>query len=301
MSFFKRKKEINNVKHNVFWWIGIAILAIYCLTILYVVYWLLISSVKTYTEYMRFPYQWPKNFKLSNYSEVFEYLYVKVYKDGVPYVYRFPQLVSTSLLFGVLMPLPGLWWTACMAYVIATYKKFWYNKFIYELGVLLMVMPLVGTLPAAMKVAKFLNTYDNLPMTLLLNTGSFSGMRFLMLYASFKGVSQTYKEACFIDGGNDYTAFFRIALPLVLPTLIVFYFLDFIGQWNAYEQFLIWYPSYANLAYGMYIFQNNISLYGVGYPTVLAGFVIIAVPSIILYMLSSSKLVDSVRIGGLKG
>ena len=188
-----------------------------------------------------------------------------------------------------------------MAYVISTYRKFWYNKFLYELGVLLMVMPLVGTLPASMKVAKFLNTYNNLPMTLLLSTGSFSGMRFLMLYAAFKNVSTTFKEACFIDGGNDFTAFFRISLPLVMPTLIVFYFLDFIGQWNSYEQFLIWYPSYANLAYGMYIFQNNIALYGVGYPTVLAGFVIIAIPSIILYMASSSKLVESVRIGGLKG
>lgn len=295
------KRELNNMKRNIFWWIGILVLAIYCLSILYVMYWLLTSSVKTYTEYMRFPYQWPQKFKWSNYKEVFDYMYIKVYKNGVPYIYNFADLVGNSLLFAFLMPLPALWWTACMAYVMSTYRKFWYNRFLYELGVLLMVMPLVGTIPAAMKVSKFLHTYDNLPMTLLLSTGTFSGMRFLMLYSSFKAVSTTYKEACLIDGGNDYTAFFRIALPLVLPTLIVFYFLDFIAQWNSYEQFIVWYPSYANLAYGMYRFENNIALYGVGYPTVLAGFVIIAVPSVVLYMLSSSKLVDNVRIGGLKG
>ena len=296
-----KKNNLNNMKRNVFWYISIVILVLYCLSILYVMYWLLISSVKTYTEYMRFPYQWPKNFKLENYAEVFEYMYLKIYKDGVPYIYGFWDLVGNSLMFAFLKPLPGLFWTACMAYVISTYRKFWYNRFLYELGVLLMVMPLVGTLPASMKVAKFLGTYDNLPMTLLLSTGSFSGMRFLMLYSSCKGVSTTYKEACLIDGGNDYTAFFRIALPLILPTLIVFYFLDFIGEWNSYEQFIIWFPSYANLSYGMYIFQNNISLYGVGYPTVLAGFVIISIPSIVLYALSSSKLVENVRIGGLKG
>lgn len=301
MLFFKKRKELNNMKRNPVWYICTAILFIYCLTILYVMFWLLTSSVKTYTEYVRFPYQWPQNFKWSNYSEVFEFMYVKVFRDGVPYIYRFSQMVGTSVMFGVLMPLPALWWTACIAYVISTYKKFWYNRFLYELGILLMVMPLVGTLPAQMKVNKFLGTYDNLPMTLLLSGGSFSGMRFLMLYASFKGVSSTYKEACLIDGGNDFTAFFRIALPLVLPTLVVFYFMDFVAQWNSYEQFLIWYPSYANLSYGMYIFQNNIALYGVGYPTVLAGFVIVAVPSVVLYMAVSSKLVENVKIGGLKG
>ena len=298
---FKKKVKLNSMKRSIGWYVCTAILMLYCLTILYVMFWLITSSLKSYTEYVRFPYQWPKNFKWTNYIEVFEYMYVKVYKNGVPYIYTFKDLVGNSLLFALTMPLPGLWWTMCMAYVISTYRKFWYNKFLYELGVLLMVMPLVGTLPASMKVAKFLHTYNNLPMTLLLSTGSFSGMRFLMLYAAFKSVSTTFKEACFIDGGNDFTAFFRISLPLVMPTLIVFYFLDFIGQWNSYEQFLIWYPSYANLAYGMYIFQNNIAVYGAGYPTVLAGFVIIAIPSIILYMASSSKLVESVRIGGLKG
>ena len=297
----KKNKELNNMKRNAVWWIATGILFVYCLTILYVMYWLITNSLKSYTEYVRFPYQFPKKFKWDNYKEVFEYMYVKINKNGQPYYYRFEHMVGTSVLFGLLMPLPGLLWTSCMAYVICTYKKFWYNKVLYELGVLLMVMPLVGTLPASMKVAKFLGTYDNLFMTLILNTGSFSGMRFLMLYATFKGVSTTYKEACLIDGGNDYIAFFKIALPMALPTIIVFYFMDFIAQWNSYEQFLIWFPSYANLSYGMYIFQNNISLYGVGYPTVLAGFVIVAVPSVLLYMAISSKLVENVKIGGLKG
>ena len=104
-----------------------------------------------------------------------------------------------------------------------------------------------------------------------------------------------------IDGGNDYTAYFRIALPMILPTLVVFYFLDFVAEWNQYESFLIWFPSYANLSYGMYVFSQNISLYGVGYPTVLAGFVIVAVPAIVLYMLISNGLVKNMKIGGLKG
>ena len=289
------------MKKNVWWYVGTLILAIYCLTLIYVVFWMITSSLKSYTEYVRFPYQWPKKVVWNNYAEVFKYMQVKIIKDGQPYIYRFEHMLGTSLLFALVRPLPGLWWTTCLAYVISTYKKFWYNRVIYEVGIFLMVMPLVGTLPASLKVAKFIGTYNNLGMTLLMDRGSFSGMRFLMLYASFRSVSTTYKEACMIDGGNDYTAFFRIALPMIVPTIVVFYFLDFVAEWNSYEQFLIWFPSYANLAYGMYVFQNNISLYGVGYPTVLAGFVIVAVPSIILYTLISNGLVQNLKIGGLKG
>jgi ABC-type glycerol-3-phosphate transport system permease component len=96
---------------------------------------------------------------------------------------------------------------------------------------------------------------------------------------------------------------FKIILPMVLPTCATLFVLDFITQWNAYESFLIWYPSTPNIAYGMYTFQNNASQ-GSGaatVPEILAGFIMCMIPSSILY-LSTQKLIQSkFTVGGLKG
>lgn len=297
----KKSNGLVNVKRNPVWWICTALIGLYCLSIVYVIYWLLISSGKSYLEYTRFPYQFPKAWSFKNFGYVFEYLSVPVNKNGQQYTYGFWDMFGTSLLFSALMPLPGLIWTTFFAYGISTFHKYWYNKALYNLGVLLMVIPIVGSLPTQMIIAKRVGTYNNLFMSLLLSGGGFSGMTFMIIYASFKGVSQTYREACLIDGGNNYTAFFKLAIPMVSPTLFVFYVLGFVSQWNNYESFLIWFPSYANLAYGMYMFQNNIQLYGVGYPTVLAGLVIVSIPSMVLYLVVNQGFAKNITVGGIKG
>lgn len=298
---FKKRNGRNSTTNNVVFWLMWFILVLYCLSIIGVVYWMVTASFKSYFEYTLRPYQFPQYFRWENYSDVFKYLYVKVTRGGQKVELGFFDLLGSSFLYSLLMPIPSLFWTVCFAYGISTFRRYWYNNFLYNLGILLMVVPLVGSLPISMRVAKLIGIYDNMPRAWLLSGGSFSGMRFLMLYGIFKNVSPTYREACLIDGGNNYTAFFRLSIPLVFPSIVCFYFLDFIAWWNNYETFLIWYPSYANLGYGMYVFQNNINLYGVGYPVVLAGFVLVSIPAIILYIVINQGLTKNLTFGGLKG
>ena len=297
----KSKYRIKGLKKGVLWYTIYIVMIIYCISIMYPIIWMIINSFKNYMEYVRFPYQLPKKWIFSNYAEVFEYMYTtkrvgtEIIKSG------FWDMFRTSALYSLLGPIPGIFWTTCMAYVSATFRKYWYNKLIFNIGIITMTIPLVGTLGVNLMWMKFLGTYDNLPLSVLLSAGSFSGTTFLIIRGNFMGVSSTYREAILIDGGNNWTAFFRLSLPMVSPVLFVLYFQGFVATWNSYESFLIYYPSYANLAYGMYIFQNNISLYGVGYPTVLAGFVIVAIPSVILFLLIQKGFNQNFNIGGLKG
>lgn len=298
-----RQKDLVNVKGNATWYICTALIALYCFSIVYVMYWLIISSGKSYFEYQIYPYQFPKKWTFENYGKVFEYLQVKITRNGQQYTYNFWDMFGTSFLFSLLMPIPSIVYQTIFAYGISTFNKYWYNKFLYNLGITLMIIPIVGSLPTQMMISKAVGTYNNLGMSLLLSGGGFSGMHFLMIYAAFKGVSSTYREACLVDGGSNYTAFLKLSVPLIAPTLFVFYILGFVAQWNSYEGFIVWFPSYANLAYGMYIFQNNISLYpeAGGTPTALAGFVIVSIPSMILYMLVHGKLSKNITLGGIKG
>ena len=85
----------------------------------------------------------------------------------------------------------------------------------------------------------------------------FSGMNFLLLYGAFKSLPWDYAEAVFIDGGNDYTAFFKMYLPMILPTVSTFVVANvatlFTNQANLYA-FFGEKVDYANQTLGYYLF-----------------------------------------------
>ncbi|HAS56207.1 MAG TPA: hypothetical protein DCR94_02960, partial [Firmicutes bacterium] len=84
------------------------------------------------------------------------------------------------------------------------------------------------------------------------------------------------------------------------------FLLSFLGAWNDYASFKIWLPSYSNLAYGLYEFQDNVlNLAGGGnagtVPMVMAGFTIVVIPTILVYFLSQKLIMSKFTVGGLKG
>lgn len=190
-----------------------------------------------------------------------------------------------------------------MAYVMSRFR-FRGNRFLYNLGIVLMLIPIVGNTASTMIIYKKWNLYDNLYAVLFIPPSTaFSGMNFLVLYGALKAIPLTYSEAAYLDGASEYTVMFRIIIPMVIPTCATFYLLGFIASWNAYESYLIWYPSTPNLSYGMYKYTRSATT-GAGalsMPEILAGLTFATLPSTILY-LSFQKIIRSkLTVGGLKG
>ena len=191
--------------------------------------------------------------------------------------------------------------TTCVAYVLSRYK-FAGSNFLYMLGIFIMVTPIIGSTPSMMVVRRALGIYNNMFMTILTqNATTFSGLNFMILYAAFKNLSSGYSEAARIDGAGHFLIMFKVMIPLVLPTCAVIFILAFIGHWNEYSVFLIWLPKYANLAYGMYLFQKDASFYGATINEIMAGFAIACIPSATLYILSQKLITSNFNVGGLKG
>ena len=156
---------------------------------------------------------------------------------------------------------------------------------------------------SALIVKKELGVYNNMLMTLLTSPSvAFSGMNFLMMYAAFKSVSWEYAEAVFIDGGGHLRVFLSIMFPMVLPNFWVLVLLSVISSWNDYTTFLYWLPSYANIAIGVYKFQYTARIeLGTTMPQILACFVIVSVPIVILYISFQKIITANFMVGGLKG
>ena len=282
----------------------IALIA-YCLSLLLPLIWMVYSSFKSSREFDNFPFQLPEVWLFENYVTLVKNLRVKVFTTKGWLEYGIVEMFGYSIVWSVGSSLFNLFLTTVMAYCLAKYD-FWYCKLLFSIGMFVMVIPIVGNMPSLMLIRKKLGIYDNMLLTLLTDPACvFAGMNFLILYNVFKKIPWAYAESVFVDGGNNYTAFFRINLPIAVPTCIALFVLDFFAKWNDYTTFLFWLKSYPNLAYGIYIFQNDVAsgkIPGVeGMPTVLAGFTLVALPSIILYFTTQKMILTRFNVGGIKG
>ena len=125
-------------------------------------------------------------------------------------------------------------------------------------------------------------------------------MSFLIFRSAFKAMPREYKEVASIDGAGHFTIM-MIYVRLLMPLFIAYLMLGFVGNWNDYMTNVIWLPSYPNLAYGIYVFQNNATIYGFTVPEILAGFIIVAIPAVILWTVAQKFVGDRIVAGSFKG
>ena len=297
----ENKQKVSNIIAKTLYWILFLSLIVYCISLLLPLIWLVLTSFKSTEEYVLDVFGLPKEFRWKNYLEVFEEFKLPYLKDGRRVLYGLVPMFFWSLVYTFSSNAFGLLLTVMCAYVLSSFD-FRGKNFIFNVGIVVMTIPLVGTGLTSMILKKNLGIHDN--MLLFILTGpstAFSGFHFMILYGAFKGVSRTYREAVYIDGGGNYVAFFRIVLPMIMPTVTALFIMCIAGAWLDYNTFLIWLPSYPNIGVGIFSFESQATKLGVSAPVVMASFVVVIIPTIIIYILSQNVILSKFTIGGLKG
>ena len=280
---------------KVVYWVLWGDLIIYALSMLVLPVYMLITSLKADNlECMYNPFGLPAKLNWSNFSEIFVIIDEQL-EDSVG------SMFAVSFLTSVLTPLIGTFFTACFAYVEAKYE-FFGRRFFFALGIAIMILPIVGSMPSAMQINKALGVYDNLFLNILTSpVGCFWGTNFLLMYGAFKSIPWDYAEAAQIDGAGRYRIFFDFYLRMALPQAVVLMVLGFMGTWNDYGTYLVWLPSTPNISYGMYLFNLRAGAYRVSLPELMAGFTMVMIPTVILYACTQKIINRKFMVGGLKG
>ncbi len=282
-------------------WSLVGFLALaYCISLLLPLVWMFYSSFKGMDDYIENKFALPKAWHIENYLKTLYWLNNQT--DGIHY-YGLGQMLFNSLYYAVISNLGSIFWTSAVAYVMARFT-FVGNKFIYSLGIIIMLLPIVGSGTTSIMFMQKINLYDKMYISILIPSATpFSGLNFMMLYSAFKAIPHDYSDAARIDGANEYRIMFQIVGPMVLPTMATFFILGFVSSWNSYESFLINYPSTPNLAFGMWTFQQYAGngREGATQPQVLAGLTLCMIPSAILYISSQKLIYSKFTVGGLKG
>ena len=118
----------------------------------------------------------------------------------------------------------------------------------------------------------------------------------------FATLSKTYEEAAAIDGCPPAKTFWVIMLPLVQPALITVTIFNFLGVWNEFFMALIFASSERMTPVGVGLLQIvNSMKYTGDYGGLFAAVVIVFLPTFLLYIFLSEKIIAGVTGGGIKG
>ena len=270
--------------------------ALYSLTLLYPLFWMLLNSVREVADY-NIAIATKKAFSLNIVFDFSNYA-------------RVTEVIATTKFSYLDMVVNSLWTTAVSAFLaifMATICGYCLSKYdfalkgiLYGIAIVRMILPIVGSDGAALRFYGDTGLFDTPWYLILGGLGGLGGMQFLIMYGFFKNVHWAYAEAVFIDGGNDFTAFFKVMLPQAFSMMFLFFIMNFMGGWNDYGTYLIYMPSYTTLATGMYLVSNTLERTG-QMPMYYAGLVISMIPILTLFITFSNQILTQVTIGGIKG
>ncbi len=297
----KGEKAIDITAIILTWFFRILML-VYSISLITPIIWMVVNSFKGYQEsYLASALALPKVWVFENYINIFDKLVYKVYTAEGMLTYDIWNMIYYSVIFALATSTYSVVCISVTAYAVGRYKNK-LTKFLYALGIWLMIIPFTSDGGSGLLLRKQLGIYDNMTALILTAGGClFTGQYFLMEEALFEKLGKEYAEAAAIDGAGEWTIMLRIIFPLAMPLMTVVFVIGFIAAWNDYGTFMFLLPSYANLALGMYNFQLTASTEGATYPEVLAGFVIVAIPIIIMFTFSQKLMSRNLSIGGLKG
>ncbi|MDO5391905.1 MAG: carbohydrate ABC transporter permease [Eubacteriales bacterium] len=190
------------------------------------------------------------------------------------------------------------------AYVLSRFS-FRFNKiiqssFVSAMGVpvVMVILPLFSLI-AGMNILN--NTFFNRLTLIILYIGINVPYTTIFLLTFFSNISRTYEEAAAIDGCPPTKTFWKIMLPMAQSGIVTVTIFNFINIWNEYFLSLIFANSdkLKPVAVGLYGMINSMKYTG-DWAGMFASVVIVFLPTFILYIFLSEKIIGGVT-GGIKG
>lgn len=191
------------------------------------------------------------------------------------------------------------------AYVLSRFtfigNKLIQNGFVAAMGVpaTMIVLPLFG-LVAGWNILNV--SLANRAVLIFLYVGINVPYTTIFLLTFFSNLSRAFEEAAAIDGCPPMKTFWMIMLPMAQPGIITVTIFNFINVWNEYFMSLIFANSdkVKSVAIGLYGMINSMRYTG-DYAGMFAAVVIVFLPTFLLYIFLSEKIIAGVTGGGVKG
>ena len=277
-----------------------SILGIYTLAIVMLFLWAINSSLKTVDQFDFDTTGLTKTFHFDNYLYAFYLGFNKTIltASGTLRPVYIEHMFLYSLLYSMGSALCQTACTCITAYLITKYDNA-FSKFMHNVIIVTMILPIVGATPSLIQVTDFLRIRNTFVGNYLMKFG-FTNTYYLIFYGAFKSLSWGYAEAALIDGAGHFQIFFKIMIPLVSTLFGCVFLIFFIQYWNDYQTPMLFLEKKPVLAWGLFEFFKSYEQ-ELSTPTVkIAGGIIVLLPLLVLFMIFKKKLMGNLTEGGLK-
>ena len=293
----KIKKNLNPYTVLIF-----TVLLTYCVFQIALLAWGLIKSLHDPEDYLLrgTVSNWPDKFSFINYIKAFSAISITLERHLGGYTVYLAEMFLNSLFYSFGCAAVYTMTSCTMAYVVNKHK-FKFNNVINFIFWFTYMVPIMGTMGSTIQITETLgirNTWIGMFIMKMTFTG---GNAFLLFGAAFRSIDNGYKEAAIIDGASDFQVMVKIMFPLIKGLIFTFFILGFIGYWNDYYTPMIYLQKNPTAAYGLFKFNNNQSQ-GTNFLTYkLAGFMILMIPTFVIFLFAKDRFMGDLTAGGIKG
>ncbi len=281
MNKLKRSNTIFAVFQNIF---AISI----TLLIIFPIFWMIISSLKTSEELLQaVPTLWPNEFQWNNYLDALEM---------APFGLYFYNTIVMTVGIMVLELLVA----SFAAYGFAK-GRFWGKDVLFVLVLGALMIPIQVTfVPTYVMVARlgWINTFQGLILP-----QAVSAYFIFMLRQTFMSVDNSYVEAAKIDGMGRIGTIFYILMPMCKPTIITVSIITFINGWNSYfwPKMVTTNQTRRTIAQGVYELRRSYAgLETMNQNQIMAGAVMAIIPIVILFLILQKYILTGVSKVSMK-
>ena len=264
------------------------LLTIWALMVLFPFYWMVLSSVKSYSAYNS-EYV-PRFFTLSptfqNYRDAFTAVSLGRYFLNTLIF----TLVTTAVMLVVVV-------LAAFAFARLEFKG---KNIAFTLFLSLMMIP--NELVVITNFVTITNLGLRNTFTGLILPSVTSVFYIYLLKENFEQIPGELYRAAKVDGTSDLKYLLRVMLPISQPTIVTITILKIIECWNSYvwPRLITDNEAYFLVSNGIQEIREN----GFGrenIPAMMAAVVVISVPLIVLFLIFHKKIMAGVSRGGTKG
>lgn len=198
-----------------------AVLFVILLFLLFPVYWMLVTSLKTNVESYRLtPTLWPEAISLDGYRTLIA--------DGKFLIYYKNNIIVSAMAAVII----------CFISVFAGYAlsrfHFKWNKWLFATFTFAQMMPVISRLISLYTILRRLNLTDTHIGLVLAISATQVPFTVSLMASFFDGIPKELEESAAIDGSGRLNTLFRVVIPLVVPGLLAVGVYSFLMTWDDY-------------------------------------------------------------------
>jgi raffinose/stachyose/melibiose transport system permease protein len=230
--------------------------------------------------------KWPDPFQWVNYKNAFT-------------LGNVPAYLLNSIIVAVVVILVTVIVSLMLSYVIARIDWKW-NVYLSGLVMVCLIVPIYSTLLPNFFIFNKIHLIDNYLSLILPNIAFLIPLSVFIFIGFLQTTPRAIEEAAVIDGLSLIGVVFRIIMPISKPVIASVGVLAFLNTWNEFIMAITYISSdaYKTLPFSLIQFTGQ---YASNYGAQFAVMTLIALPSVILYMLFTDQITNSLTAGAVKG